>query len=102
MSVDLKTPRGVYHLRLAAPAEIADTSLILPLALERTDGIERVVFRCRIEGGAANGTVTPGAANALIDRIAPAIQRDFETVREAALKSIRGERKLLEIVLSAS
>jgi hypothetical protein len=95
MSVELKMPRGVYHLRLAAPAEITAAAIILPLVLERADGVERVAFRCRIEGSAANGN----GADALIERIAPAIQRDFETVREAALKSIRGERKLLEIAL---
>jgi hypothetical protein len=95
MSVELKTPRGLYHLRLAAPIEVADSRIILPLALEHADGIERVAFRCRIEGGTVNGD-----ADRLIEQIAPAIQRDFETVREAALKSIRGERKLLEITLS--
>lgn len=98
MSVELKTPRGVYHLRLAAPIEVSDSGIILPLALERADGIERVVFRCRIEGSPVNGH----APDVLIARIAPAIQRDFESVREAALKSIRSERKLLEIALSAA
>jgi hypothetical protein len=100
MSVELKTPRGVYHLRLAAPAEATDAGIVLPLALERADGIERVAFRCRIEVDAVSGDAVD--ADALIERIAPAIQRDFETVREAALKSIRAESKLLEIVLSAA
>jgi hypothetical protein len=97
MSVELKTPRGLYHLRLIAPIEAAGSAIILPLALEHLDGIERVAFRCRIEGGTMNDD-----ADWMIERIAPAIQRDFETVREAALKSIRAERKLLQIVLSSA
>ena len=98
MSIELKTPRGIYHLRLAGPSEATGGGIILPLVIERADGIERVAFRCRIEGDAANRE----AVDALVDRIAPAIQRDFETVREAALKSIRSERKLLEIALAAA
>ena len=57
-----------------------DAGIILPLALERADGIERVVFRCRIEGSSVSGD----APDALIARIAPAIQRDFENAREGA------------------
>jgi len=33
----------------------------------------------------------------LIERIAPWLEREFEQTREAALKSIRTERHLLEI-----
>ena len=101
MGVELKTARGVYHLRLAAPAETAEGTVILPLALERADGIERVVFRCRIEGAAMAESPPPAWADGLIERIASPIQRDFETIREAALKSIRSERKLLEMTLVA-
>jgi hypothetical protein len=101
MGVDLQTARGVYHLRLAAPAELADKAVILPLALERADGIERVVFRCRIEGTVLDGSAVPASTDSLIERIALSIQRDFETIREAALKSIRSERKLLEMTLAA-
>ena len=99
MGVGLKTPRGLYYLRLAAPVE-SDAeagNMILPLVLERADGIERVSFRCRVEGGS---WADDDAANTMIERIAAVIERDFETLREAALKSIRTERKLLEIALS--
>jgi hypothetical protein len=101
MSVNLKTARGVYHLVLAAAAETVGLGIILPLALVRADGIERVVFRCRIEG-ALTDDVTQSSIDAVIERITPSIERDFETIREAALKSIRSEGKLLEIALSAS
>jgi hypothetical protein len=99
MSVNLKTARGLYHLVLAAAAEKIDADIVLPLALVRADGIERVVFRCRIEG-ALSGDVSASSVDAFIERIAPSIEREFETVREAALKSIRSEGKLLEIALS--
>jgi hypothetical protein len=101
MTVDLKTGRGVYHLDLAAPPEAAGSDLILPLVLARADGIERVVFRCRIEGVLAGDAPQPSIGE-LIERIAPSIQRDFDILREAALKSIRSERKLLEISLSGA
>jgi hypothetical protein len=99
MSVNLKTARGSYHLVLAAAAETVGSAIILPLALARADGIERVVFRCRVER-ALTDDVTPLAIEAVIERIAPSIEREFETLREAALKSIRSEGKLLEVALS--
>ena len=37
-----------------------------------------------------------------IDRITPWLEREFEQTREAALKSIRTERKLLEISFDAA
>ena|ERR1700677_2302814 len=102
MSVNLKTARGIYHLVLAAAAEtVGAAEVILPLALVRADGVERVVFRCRIEG-ALTSDMTPSSINAAIERVAPSIEREFETVREAALKSIRSEGKLLEIALSVA
>ena len=101
MSIEFKTGRGIYRLSFAIPAETAGADAILPLALERTDGIERVVFRCRIEGASASDVGKTPAADALLGRIAPIIQRDFETIREAALKSIRSERKLVEISITA-
>ena len=100
MSVNLKTARGNYHLVLAAAAETVGSAIILPLALARADGIERVVFRCRIERALTDDDVTPFAIEAVIERIAPSIEREFETLREAALKSIRSEGKLLEVALS--
>lgn len=71
---------------------------MLTLALERADGIERVVFRCRIEASLA-GAATP---DALVERLRPWAEREFEMTREAALKSIRSERKLHEIVFDSA
>jgi hypothetical protein len=82
----------------AAPAVNNAGAIVLTLALERADGIERVVFRCRIDAAMA-GTVAP---DDLIAKLQPYVEREFETIREAALKSIRSERKLHEIIFDHS
>jgi hypothetical protein len=96
LAVEIRTGRGLYRIIEAAPAATDAGATILTLALERADGIERVVFRCRIDAGLA-GSDTPGGADELVARLLPWFEREFEKVREAALKSIRSERKLYEI-----
>jgi hypothetical protein len=98
LAIELRTSRGPYRLIEAAPVASETGAIVLTLALERADGIERVVFRCRIDVALA-GTDTPGE---LIARLRPWIEREFEIVREAALKSIRSERKLHEIVFDST
>ncbi len=68
---------------------------MLTLALERADGVERVVLRCRI---AAAFIPNETDATELLARLKPWFEREFEQTREAALKSIRSERRLHEIV----
>jgi hypothetical protein len=92
--LDISTARGPYRIIEAAPAEVSTDAIVLTLAFERADGIERVVFRCRINSALA-GTSTPAD---LITRMRSWLEREFEMTREAALKSIRVERKLHEIV----
>lgn len=101
MCVEFKTGSGVYRLIVAAPSEVDGDAVIMTLALERIDGIERVPFRCQIEGAVVAGAAQPGD-DALIGRVAPAIERDFEAIREAALKSIRSERKLAAIAIASA
>jgi len=67
---------------------------VLTLSLERADGIEKVAVRFRIASALIGGSDSP---EKLIERITPWLEREFEQTREAALKSIRTERKLLEI-----
>jgi len=74
----------------AGPGEIALTA-----ALERADGIERVVLRFRV---VRDQLGPPLAAEQLLAQLGRWIEREFEQTREAALKSIRSERKVLEIV----
>lgn len=77
-----------------APAEISADGVVLTLAFERGDGIERVVFRCRIDPALAASS----APADVIARMRQWLEREFEMTREAALKSIRSARKLHEIV----
>jgi hypothetical protein len=94
MAVEIVTGRGVYRLTAAAPLEYVNSSVMLTLAMERSDGIERVVTRCRI---ARELVSEPPEADRIIERLKGWVAREFETTREAALKAIRSERRLHEI-----
>ena len=96
MALEFPTARGPYRIIEAAPAAVTPDAIVLTLAFERADGIERVVFRCRLDA-ALVGSSTP---DDLIARMRPWLEREFEMTREAALKSIRSERKLHEIVFN--
>ncbi len=71
---------------------------MLTLALESANGIERVAFKCAIADELALGN-DPAA---ILARLAPWIEREFEMTREAALKTIRGERRMYELVFDAA
>lgn len=91
---NLLTGRGIYHLSAAAPLERNNESIVLMLAMERADGIERVVTRCRI----ANDLIDEdAAAEVIIEKLKSWLVREFENTREAALKAIRSERRVHEI-----
>ena len=95
MAVEISTVRGNYTLSLVGAAAKEAGWVIFALSLERADSIERVVFRCRV----AEALLAPGEApDAIPERIASWVEREFEQTREAALKSIRSERKLFEVV----
>ena len=72
---------------------------MLTISLDRADGIEKVALRCRIANALPGSSSSP---EKLIERITPWLEREFEPTREAALKSIRTERKLLEISFDQS
>ena len=95
----MKTGRGNYAIANARPIEQTADSVVLTLSLERADGIEKVALRFRIATNLIGATDPP---EELIERIAPWLEREFEQTREAALKSIRTERKLLEISFDAT
>jgi len=95
----LKTARGIYAIANARPIERAGDSLVLTLSLQRADGIEKVALRFRIAIALIS---TDDSPEKLIERIAPWLEREFEQTREAALKSIRTARKLLEITFDAA
>jgi hypothetical protein len=98
--VDLKTPRGPYLLALARTPELQPNATLLTLSLEHRDGIEKVAFQCRID--AALASPASKDADALLELLAPWVEREFEMTREAALKSIRSERRLFEVVFDGS
>ncbi len=97
----MKTGRGIYALVNARSIERTADALLLTLSIERADGIEKVALRCRI-ATALIGAADSDSPEKLIERIAPWLEREFEQTREAALKSIRTERRLLEISFDAA
>lgn len=98
MTFELKTARGPYHLVLAKEPQTFPDSTLLTLSLERSDGIEKVTLQCRVDKVLASQS----NMDETLAKIAHWIERDFEMTREYALKSIRSERKLLELVFDAS
>ncbi len=90
----MNTSRGIYAIALARPLERDAGSVVLTLSLERADGIEKLALRFRVAAGLIGAADAP---EKLLERIAPWLEREFEQTREAALKSIRTEHKLLEI-----
>ena len=97
----MNTGRGVYTIVNARPIERSADAVVLTLSLERADGIEKVVLKCRIASELL-GSADSDSSEKLIERLAPWLEREFEQTREAALKSIRTERRLLEISFDAS
>jgi hypothetical protein len=95
----LKTGRGIYAIVNTRPMERTSDHVVLTLNLERADGIEKVALRCRIATGLLGAA---DSSEKLIERLAPWLEREFEQTREAALKSIRSERRLLEISFDAT
>jgi hypothetical protein len=97
VTFELKTARGQYRLVLAKEPQVLPDATLLTLSLERLDGIEKVALQCRIDRTLA----TSDEPSELLRKLARWIERDFEMTRENALKSIRTERKLMEIVFDA-
>lgn len=99
MPTTINTARGIYSIVSARPPEHDSDSIVLTLSLERADGIEKVALRCRIANALPSSSDGP---EKLIARFAPLLEREFEQTREAALKSIRTERRLLELAFNTT
>jgi hypothetical protein len=95
MAAEIMTGRGIYRLAVLSPLEYTEADVLLTLAMERTDGIERIVTKCRI---ARSLIKEPHATEVIIEQLKGWIGREFETTREASLKSIRSEKRLHEII----
>lgn len=93
---EIRTGRGPYRLTLAAPSVASADEITLTLGFERADGLERVGFLCTIARGIVQ-TAGGSDADAIVARLAPWFEREFEQTREAALKSLRSERRPLVV-----
>ena len=87
------TARGPYRLSLAAAPSVTRDGVTLTLSYERIDGLERVGFLCTIAADLTRGPDLSENGEELFERVAPWFERQFEQTREAALKSLRSERK---------
>jgi hypothetical protein len=96
MTHEMNTGRGLYRMVLAAPPAVTADEVALTLSFERADGLERVGFLCAIARGILEAAAEPDADATLL-RLAPWFEREFEQTREAALKSLRSERKPLVV-----
>jgi hypothetical protein len=96
VNVELNTARGRYRLIPAALPRNSGDELILTLAYERIDGLERVGFLCAVAKEFVEREKLSDP-DALLERLAPWFEREFEQTREAALKSIRTERQPLTL-----
>jgi len=91
----INTARGAYRLTVAEQSAPANGSWILTLSAEHQGGLEKFAFRCVIADALLKQA--PGLdSTALCARLAVWLEKQFEQVREAALKSIRSERRLVE------
>jgi hypothetical protein len=74
---------------------------VLTLSAEHAGGLEKFAFRCHIAPQLLEkAAITEPAA--ACTRIAGWMEKQFEQVREAALKSIRSEHRLAEIEFDQS
>ena len=99
MSTTVSTARGAYRLAIGDHATADDGSSSFTATLERSDGIETVAFRFRIDR--ALTSALPHEPGAIEERLGQWLVREFAPTREAALKSIRAERRPLEIAFDA-
>ncbi|MGH7863780.1 MAG: hypothetical protein ACREQB_02245 [Candidatus Binataceae bacterium] len=101
MATVILTGRGSYSLAILGIPEARADCLTMMLSLQRDDGIERVSFRCLI----ANSLLGPASSadpSTLLPAIAQWLEREFEQVREAALKSVRSEHQLFDVLFEPS
>lgn len=98
---EIRTARGAYAIKIAVPLDHADDCSVVTLGLERADGIEKIALKVRIADSLLKSAQVD-TTEKIVERLAPWLEREFEQTREAALKAIRTERRLLEISFDAS
>lgn len=91
----LNTARGTYRLTVSEESAHTDGSLALTMAAEHQGGLEKFAFRCQV-ASALVASMPATDSSAACARLGVWLQAQFEQIREAALKSIRSERRLAE------
>jgi hypothetical protein len=91
----VQTARGAYRLTLVDKAGPGGGPWTLTVAVEHTGGMEKFGLRCHIAGDLVQKSAIVDHAAACL-RLASWLEGQFEQVREAALKSVRSERRLAE------
>ncbi|HTW87817.1 MAG TPA: hypothetical protein VMD75_07410 [Candidatus Binataceae bacterium] len=91
----INTARGAYFLRVGSELEETKETVAFTVVLERADGIEQLALRCLIPSAQLSDDER-GHPEKIEARLEAWIQSGFEQIREAALKSIRSERRLWE------
>lgn len=97
MAQEIKTSRGTYRLEMAEGPSRREHCLSFVVNAVRSDGIERLAFRCSVAEELA-AALRNSDQNAALERLAPWLVSDFDHLREAALRSVRTERRLAEFV----
>ncbi|HEV3115066.1 MAG TPA: hypothetical protein VGY99_31665 [Candidatus Binataceae bacterium] len=92
----LNTARGAYRLSAVEQTAAGGGAWVLTLSAEHAGGLEKFAFRCHIAAELLEKAAISDSTAACA-RIAGWLEGHFEQVREAALKSIRSERRLAEI-----
>jgi hypothetical protein len=101
MAVEIRSGRGIYAISLLSAPERVDGKIRLTAAFERADGVERFGLRFVFAEAVVAGASYLDDTASLIERIRPQIEANFEQIREAALKSIRTDKRLHEIPIDS-
>jgi hypothetical protein len=97
----LNTARGAYRLSVVEQSAAPDRTWRLTLAAEHAAGLEKFAFCCHIAGQLLQKDAIADL-DAACARLAGWLEGQFEQIREAALKSIRSERRLAEFEFDES
>jgi hypothetical protein len=94
--VSLQTPRGPYRLSLVDQSQAGAGAWTMTLSVEHAGGLEKFAWRCHIHPDLLQRSAIADSDEACA-LLARWLEGQFDAIREAALKSIRSERRLAEI-----
>lgn len=99
-NVAITTVRGPYRLVIAQVAATPDDWMVT-VSLQHQGGLEKFALVCRLACALAPPVTPGGELDGMLfaQRLGPWLEKNFESLREAALKSIRMEGRLFELPL---